>query len=324
MLSGLAGRGVLCAGMRSKLDREYKNEINEGKNLLVTLLKGTSVTLRYLGNDSVDCMHFVSSKHNCPSEATVIYFCGMGDSFERLGYVSYVAESWVFLYLNEGINVFLWNYPHVSNSSGSPSFERVMLAGDTVITEVMHRFNVPEEQIILHGHSMGGGISLYLASQRTRTGELKYKHLNICNDRSFSCLEKAIQWKVPFFGSIVGRVVNNCGWVLKSYENWRVEGTTGHYWCIYHEKDEFIGKDAAMATALHNNDEIGNTIHLDSSNKCYRNNTLIDYAEILQDPSHDRPLFPEEWELQKQHLQLALKRTFPLQEAESSEQLQDL
>merc|ERR1712137_1090042 len=297
-MSGLAGRGVLIAGTRCKFDSEFREEIEEGEKQL-RIWGGKSVLLTVGNGISLDCCLLEKQ----PNNPTMIFFPGMADCYERQGYVNVVEESLAYQYFRCGFNVFLWNYPHVRKSVGSPSYDNVMKSSKAVLNYVIEELNIPQNKIILHGHSMGGGISLQLAASRNQNNELLYPDVHVCNDRSYSSLGNAMTTYVPWgFRSLVNKTMSFLSWSLDSFANWKPQGSTGHYWAIHHKNDEVVAHRTSMALALredHKDEE--NIIEMNLENKSYWHGQFYDYDDLYQNTGHERPLFAEEWDPHTQH-----------------------
>lgn len=85
--------------------------------------------------------------------------------------------SYVRFYVEQGINVALWNYRGYSKSVGSPSISRNKKDALAVYDFVKEKGYSVE---IVHGYSIGGPTAIYLASQR--------KIDLLITDRTFSSL----------------------------------------------------------------------------------------------------------------------------------------
>ena len=318
-MNGLVGRGLEIGSIRYALSTSFYEEAELGKQVLVQL-NGLSLTLGY-SNGSIDAMYFLNPVTKDKSGPTVIYFVGMGDVYERLGISNYACESVVYRYLEAGMNVLLWNYPHVSHSTGSPSLLHLMDGCESVVYYVLHECNVPEEEILLHGHSMGGAIAVHFATLRNEEGGLIHPKLNVCNERSFCDLEKVVEEmihkKIPLFGKQLGHVCGTiisgfCEWNLNTLEVWNPKDTEGYYWVIHHIDDEIVPEDASLAFQLRKQRrDLHKIIDMDPSNKCTIGIETIHYDSKLVHPCHERPFLPSEWKQHLYHLHLAIPKIGP-------------
>jgi len=315
-MNSLAGYGVLFSSIRGCFSKEFVKEIELGRSVLLENLHGEELSLSY-SSGNIDAMYFINSVDYKRNNPTVIMFLGMAESYERVGIFHRKEDCIILNYTKRGYNVLLWNYPGVSKSTGKPSLENVLDACDTVIGYILQF--VPEKHIILHGHSMGGGISLmYAARKHKHTQKLIHPQLNVCCDRSFNNLSSAIielmKQEIPLIGNIsglaLGIFVNSiCGWNLNSFENWCLPERKGYYWCMHHLNDEMIPDKSSIAYSLRKNErDIENIIELSTDN-CYTiGYSLVDFNEFLYNPSHERSLTPKEWEIHEYHIKKALSR----------------
>jgi cephalosporin-C deacetylase-like acetyl esterase len=67
------------------------------------------------------------------------------------------------------------------------------LDGDAAFQYIHSQKQVPQEKILLHGHSIGGGIASEVAAM--------HPQVNYCNDRSFSSLSKQVRVMVFRYSS---------------------------------------------------------------------------------------------------------------------------
>ena len=115
----------------------------------------------------------------------VIYF---GGNVESATYKGVYDRS--FYAINEELKTFLikYDYPGVGNSAGYPSSYLDLVDGaEKVINKLLNK-GIKPEQIILHGLSLGGAISLYAYKRMLDKGVTLG---GVFNDRSFSTLSDA-------------------------------------------------------------------------------------------------------------------------------------
>lgn len=94
------------------------------------------------------------------AELAVVYFGGsnfqIGQDYRRF---SPLAEL--------GVHVFVADYPGYGESGGTASIESFQQAALAVYDEALARTGVAASQLIVHGHSLGSMLAMYVASQRT-------------------------------------------------------------------------------------------------------------------------------------------------------------
>jgi hypothetical protein len=82
-----------------------------------------------------------------------------------------------------GVSIVGFNYRGVGNSKKIPTkYQDLVVDGISVVEYVMRKLQIPAEQIILHGHSLGGSVATKVASYFARNKQ----YLGLINDRSFS------------------------------------------------------------------------------------------------------------------------------------------
>jgi hypothetical protein len=108
--------------------------------------------------------------------------------FPNGGYLEYFyfQWEWVNFYLEQGINVFMWNYRGYYNSTGTPTSKNILDDVETVYDFLKDTIKV-KGPIGCHGESLGG----YAASHLGKHRALKFLFV----DRSFGSFQKLIQAK---------------------------------------------------------------------------------------------------------------------------------
>ncbi len=104
--------------------------------------------------------HVIAARylHNSASDYTLLYSHGNASD---IGTVSPILQT---LYA-QGFSVLAYDYPGYGNSSGKASESGAYNAIAATYSYLIDTLNVPPEKIILHGQSLGGGPSTYLAAQ---------------------------------------------------------------------------------------------------------------------------------------------------------------
>lgn len=118
--------------------------------------------------------------HNPNSDYTILYSHGNASD---IGTVSQILQA---LY-DAGFSVLTYDYPGYGHSSGKPKESGAYNAAEVAYSYLTDSLDVPPEKIILHGQSLGGGISTYLAAKKPVAGLILE-----------STFATAFQVKVPF------------------------------------------------------------------------------------------------------------------------------
>ncbi len=136
---------------------------------------------------------YLPGKDALPSSSSVIIFCGM-DCYD------YDYYDVVKMYQKQGMNVLLFNYRGRGESRGYPTQEGVVKDGEAAVRLLNKHFNVPLNQITLHGHSFGGGVAAAVGK--------RFKKVNLCLDRSFTSMTRCMR-------HLYGLVGAGLLWLLK-------------------------------------------------------------------------------------------------------------
>eukprot|EP00760_Papus_ankaliazontas_P012469 PhM_4_TR15311/c0_g2_i1/m.31533/K06889/K06889; uncharacterized protein len=118
-------------------------------------------------------------------------------------------------------NGVVFNYRGIGRSEGRASTAADLVAdGAAVLRHVHDKYNAPYDDIILFGHSLGGGIALQLSVEHTGSKSL------VINDRSFSSLLDAVyaigQNIVPLPRGAFEVILPHLFGDLPSYKYWDV------------------------------------------------------------------------------------------------------
>jgi hypothetical protein len=189
-------------------------------------------------------MHF-QGKGSEDSDRTVIIFNGNGVCYEQYGgSMLFDIGSWQ----QQGWNVLLFNYRGVGTCEGRATRDGLIADGDAALHYIKDSMDVSEDKILLHGHSLGGGISSEVAAL--------HPQVNYCNDRSFSSLSNA--GREMFGGGIIGKVVKGLliffGWEYNSRDNW--DKIKGKKIALYCSNDSVIKSSARFHETLPTNDTV--------------------------------------------------------------------
>ncbi|MEI8365905.1 MAG: alpha/beta fold hydrolase [Parachlamydiaceae bacterium] len=312
-LHKIAGKYIVVA--QNIKDNE---KISEGRANLLTHFQGTPLTLRTPDNVLIDAMHIPGRKdgENVPQNApTVILLRGNKSCYEysglkyELGLKVTNGESAINMwcehdnlrdFVDRGFNVLLFNYRGVGQSGGHASCDGLVLDAESTFQYVNKELGVPEEKILLYGHSLGGAIAAQVATMHDR--------VSVCNDRSFSSLGKAVHYVLSNSSSLAGIVVKALsflGWDYDSVDAWnRIKGTKT---IVYHpEDDEIVNEINLLKCLRENNIKTGSVVELNNyqsvleelkekENEAYLAiDTVREVTEIIFKESHNRKQLPEE------------------------------
>jgi len=278
-LAGEAGREVLRA-RKQRLQEEFN---------------GHSFNPITPDDVVLDASYFPGNGDASPSGPTVIFFPANMQLYENPSSRQYIK-----MYTSTGINIVMFNYRGVSDSAGTITCQGTLLDGETMIQYVTQHLGVPDRDLILHGRSIGGGISATLSAI--------HPEVNVCSERSFASLYLVV---ISLFRTLLqvdpstpmpaglsfkqsclfrmkkslpGCVAGLCrciGWDYPAAESWL--RCNGHKWVFYHPEDTIIPLEASLYDAVKTTDM--------NVNKCRMEG---DASE-----SHNRPLLDEEvaWHL---------------------------
>ncbi len=91
----------------------------------------------------------------------IVYFGGNAE--EVSGNLSDIARL-------PGVHWALFNYRGYGNSTGKPSQDALFADAVAIVDELTRRLNVPVENVILLGRSLGSGVAVHVASKRRTAG----------------------------------------------------------------------------------------------------------------------------------------------------------
>jgi fermentation-respiration switch protein FrsA (DUF1100 family) len=109
--------------------------------------------------NSISALYLKASE----SRKLLLYSHGNG---EDLGYIRPFLEE----FQRRGISVLAYDYPGYGTSTGTPGEKSVFAAADAVFNYARRTLQVPGEQIVLYGRSLGSGPSCWLAERYRVSG----------------------------------------------------------------------------------------------------------------------------------------------------------
>lgn len=304
-----------------------ENVIKKGREeWLIRNLEGTPASFTTPDGMRLDGMHIPGKRDGkkvAKNAPTLICFNGNGERYELKGghihmtvksnegksdeaeiSVTYPLSN-VADFVALGYNVLLFNYRGVGQSQGRASRDGLILDGASALQFIKKRYGVPEEQIILFGHSLGGAIATQVASMSEKA--------KLCHVRSFASLDKEVRaifgGIAPWMGSAVAKILWAFNWVLDTAAKW--DQIKGRKWIIYHPEDPVIPfkasqfkdlqerKMAVDAVVMKNREAVRAYLESQVVKEKKRALTQLeeelvdDAANDLSDP-HNRALLPEE------------------------------
>lgn len=280
----------------------------------LSLIKAGGIEVQLTTPDGVllDVLYF-RGRHATPSSPTVIRLNGNAEAFELQD------ELLPITYSHGGYNFMMFNYRGVGRSRWAALFgsemlghawglwrvraiSGAMLDAWTLLQFATQALRVAPDQVVLIGHSIGGGIATKLAAQRP---DLPFI---LCNSRSFASLAAVAVRLTPHFLGVLptstkGKLLQwltralllTSGWELNSLRHW--PRVPGFKWVEYSIGDHIIPADLALRAALQAPDAVSPPPERDMSEaeeekglgfRCLR---LATYPGL---DNHNRLLFPSD------------------------------
>ena len=295
--------------------------MKQGRDWLIEDLGASPLSIATPDGIRLDGVHIPGKKEGkkvSPQAPTLILFNGNGERYECAhGFLETTVESRgekvtvaypisnISDFVALGYNVVLFNYRGVGKSEGRATRDGLILDGDSILQYVLKRCRVPEEQVILFGHSLGGGVATQVAALHSK--------VNLCHVRSFASLEKEVRVIfgriAPWMGIAAAKIVTALSWVLDTAAKW--DQVKGRKWIVYHPEDPVIPFDASQfkelqerrspcpAVVLKNQEAVRAFCEKQAEEEKKRALTpgekklVEDAAKEFSDP-HNRALLPEE------------------------------
>lgn len=189
-----------------ELEKSYEELIKSG---------GQELVLETSDARKIEAMYFEAGEN---TKGTVLFCLGNQMFLQNSNlYVDY--------YKKLGFNVMVFNYGGFAKSEGFPSAEKTFEDTETAYKYLKNNKNTKDEELIVHGFSLGGGPATYLAS--------KYP-IHLVLDRSYAKIGNAT--KIP----LVGHLAN----YLYPYDNQkRIKNVKGRIHFLEAIEDEMMGPE---------------------------------------------------------------------------------
>lgn len=132
-------------------------------------------------------------------------------------------------------NILFFNYRGVGKSTGFPEKPEDLYTDAEACVEYLLSSGVKEEDIVIVGHSLGGGIGAQIA--------VRHEKINYINERSFSSLSKAGEeigsqiWRP--LGWVAKTAITSCNWEMDTLAAW--DNIKGKKLIVLHKKDKILG-----------------------------------------------------------------------------------
>lgn len=191
-------------------------------------LGGEDLSLLTSDGRRIDAMYFDASeihpnlnKYPSDKRPTLIFCLGNSTLYEN-------SMEMIRFYLDQDVNVMVFNYGGYGQSQGSPSVFNTYRDVEAAYEYVREIRNTPDSRIIVHGFSIGGGPATYLAS--------KYP-IDLVLDRTYAKI-----------GNVVGGIL---GWFtdyLYPYDNVRkIKYIKGNIHIVEAANDEIMSREHVKA-----------------------------------------------------------------------------
>lgn len=201
-----------------------------------------------------------------------------GRNMSYPGYKSMTAA-----YLMRGIDVMLFDYPGVGRSKGSPTDYNTKLATDTCYQYLREERSKNNNDIIAHGHSLGGAFATDLASRR--------QGVHVVVDRGFSSFSKVVADKKPKTYRVVKRILPKIA-NLNNEEN--LKEVEGHIAIIWGKKDFVIPPKHAKdnLAAAEENQRDGQVVKMYKVDTGHNGNVISEKPKSFDDFLEEADLNP--------------------------------
>ena len=150
--------------------------------------------------------------------------------------MSYAAyKSLAAAYLLRGMNVLLVDFRGYGESEGSPTSHKTKLDLETAYQYLREKKHIENNDLVVHGHCMGGGSATDLAARRTG--------VNLILDRSFSDYRDVAKNRFPLISEIIYRILP---WIINYNNAENLAKIVGHIAIAMANEDAVISKEQTM------------------------------------------------------------------------------
>lgn len=142
----------------------------------------------------------------------------------------------------------LFNQRGVGNSTeGTPNERNLLIDAESVYQTVKNELKIPESQIDMYGHSLGGAEAAQLKKLHPHTGG------SLFLDRTFSKLDMMVGHVLgtSFVGKLAQKIVKSYDWEFDTYK--ALEEVRDRVYVFTHMKDRNIPQSCSLSEALKKN-----------------------------------------------------------------------
>lgn len=193
--------------------------------------------------DGLKILH-PSQKHRPhKNQKWLLYLNGIGDFYEK-AYVHNILEN---LSQDLQVNVLTFNYRGIYESQGFPKSSHDLLLDAEAAVQYLISLNVPLNNIVIHGHSLGAGIGTTIASYHQEEKQGIY----IVADRCFSSLSDAFMHycNIPIINWLGAKALPLLGWHIDSKEDLK-KIPDERKLVLYHRNDGVVRYEASLHHAV--------------------------------------------------------------------------
>lgn len=126
-----------------------------------------------------------------PDQPVILYSHGNASTISYLG-------GYASLFHRMGMGVLLYDYRGYGRSQGSPDEAGTYADAEAAWNHLIHKLAIPPRQVVFYGHSLGGGVATWLATQHPCRA--------LVLEGSFSALSSLGKEMYPMFPGWVARI----------------------------------------------------------------------------------------------------------------------
>jgi dienelactone hydrolase len=221
---------------RNQLEKEIENieNIHEKRDQFLEDPNNNAeqITIETADGAEIDTVKIINEN----SDKWIVYFNPNAGCYEELlDDLKDISE-------RTGANVYTGNYRGVMRSKGTVQSTHDMVLDGKAMIQKLLADGVPQDHILVHGWSIGGGVATEVASN--------FPNVHHCSDRSFASLIHVAKGWLPVLGGVLGGIAWLAGWRFNSTKNF--EKIQGKKLVIYSKTDGVIPYKASLYKALKN------------------------------------------------------------------------